>query len=158
MAQEWTHVDKTAWGDGPWQYEPDKIQWVDSGTDLDCIMVRNEHSGHWCGYVGVPPEHPLHGKDYEEPDVEVHGGLSFAAACEETAPEGHGICHIPEPGRPEDVWWFGFDCCHAGDLAPGIEARYKGVMDLSDRAAVYRDRVYVTGQCAMLAQQLKEIK
>jgi len=154
MARQWTHVDKKEWGPGPWQDEPDKIQWVDTATDLDCVMVRNEVMGNWCGYVGVPPGHPLHGKSYEGVDVEVHGGLTFADGCDETAEEGHGICHIPDPGRPDDVWWLGFDCAHAWDTMPGFNARYREAR-IADGHDTYRDQTYVTGQCAMLAQQLK---
>ena len=28
----WTNADKTSWGDGPWQDEPDKEQWQDAGN------------------------------------------------------------------------------------------------------------------------------
>ena len=28
----WATVDKSAWGDGPWQDEPDKEQWPDEAT------------------------------------------------------------------------------------------------------------------------------
>ena len=40
----------------------------------------------------------------------------------EDAPEKSGICHIPDQGEPDDVWWLGFDCLHGGDLAPGMMA------------------------------------
>jgi hypothetical protein len=35
------------------------------------------------------------------------------------------ICHVPEPGKPDDVWWFGFDCAHAFDRSPGMDAFLK---------------------------------
>jgi hypothetical protein len=155
--REWRHIDKTAWGPGPWVDEPDKIQWVDPVTDLDCLMVRHERYGHWCGYVGVPPGHPAHGKGYSSVEVEVHGGLTFADRCDETAPEGHGICHVPGPGRPADVWWLGFDCGHAWDHQPGLAARLRSI-DLPDAGlprGVYRDRAWVASECAHLAVQLR---
>jgi hypothetical protein len=150
---------------GPWQDEPDKVQWVDAATDLDALAVRN-HWGSWCGYVGVPPGHPLHGVSFHDLpyDLEVHGGLTFAGGCDEEAPEGTGICHIPEPGRPAEVWWLGFDCGHAWDLQPGMVQFEKetfghesGTMALFERIGrtqTYRDLDYVRREVAGLAAQL----
>jgi hypothetical protein len=75
-------------------------EWEHSG--LKCAVVQAREGQHRCGYVRVPPGHALHGKDYGTPDVDVHGGLTFAEA---------------EPCAHEDGvgWWFGFDCAHAGD-------------------------------------------
>lgn len=73
--------------------------------------------GHWCGYVGVPEGHPLFGQGDSDGLFAVHGGITFAGACQED--KEHGVCHAPLPGRPEKVWWLGFDCAHAGDLMPG---------------------------------------
>lgn len=163
--QEWTTVEKGAWGSGPWQDEPDKVQWVDEGTGLDCLIVRGP-SGALCGYVGVGPDHPWHGKGYSRclrdcgedwcshsPGtlVEVHGGLTFADACAESEDPSHGICHVPEPGRPEHVWWFGFDCAHSGDVTPASNARMSWRASYDEH---YRDLGYVERQVARLAQQI----
>lgn len=119
--QEWTFLDKTTWGEGPWQTEPDKIQWTDKETGFPCLIVRG-FSGGLCGYVGVPREHPWHGKDYNElHNVPVHGGLTFAGACQEHRRE-QGICHVPAPGESDDVWWLGFDCNHYDDFSPELQA------------------------------------
>lgn len=164
--QTWTHADKSTWGDGPWQDEPDKVQWIDEATGLDCLIVRNHH-GALCGYVGVPPGHPLHGKDTEEADrFEVHGGLTFAGGCDEDAPEGHGICHVPEPGRPDDVWWLGFDCGHAWDVIPGMEAHLRELgmppLRLPDfqrmPRTLYKTVPYVRAEVTSLAKQLVAVK
>ena len=160
IAREWTNVDKAAWGDGPWQEEPDKVQWVDPATDLDCLMVRAPMTGAWCGYVGVPPGHPAHGKDYQSVDVVAHGGLTYADTCQEDAVEGFGVCHIPLPGREPDVWWLGFDCAHAFDLAPAHRARMRErdlpahLLDSMAVTEVYRDRTYVAMVVETLAAQL----
>jgi len=131
--REYTFIDKSDWGDGPWQAEPDKQQWIDEATDLDCLLVRNPWSGHLCGYVGVPEGHPLFGlhytdaDDHAEPDEDgfrefkVHGGLTFAGLCQEGGEEA-GICHVPAPGRPDRIHWFGFDAMHAWDIGPATEA------------------------------------
>lgn len=130
---------------GPWHDEPDKAHWVDEATGLDCLIVRN-HLGALCGYVGVPPAHPWHGKDYDDVYVDVHGGLTYADRCQED--EEHGICHLPEPGRPDDVWWLGFDCAHSGDLVPGV-----GRVSPYE---TYRDLNYVRDEVAGLARQAAE--
>lgn len=161
--RQYKTIDKSEWGPGPWQDEPDKAQWIDLATGLDCLLVRNG-DGALCGYVGLPPEHPWHGKGYSEcltacgddycyehsPGAlaEVHGGLTFSAACASTEDESQHICHVPQPGRPHEVWWFGFDCAHHRDLSPAC-AKY-GSWD----RGTYRDVEYVIGECADLAWQL----
>lgn len=57
-------IDKSQWGDGPWQSEPDKIQWQDEATGLPCLIVRGP-VGALCGYVGVPKTHPAYGLHYD---------------------------------------------------------------------------------------------
>jgi hypothetical protein len=46
----------------PWLREPDRLHFERHG--LPCVINRVEHSGSLCGYVGVPAEHPWHGKGY----------------------------------------------------------------------------------------------
>lgn len=146
MTKEWKTVDKSAWGPGPWQDEPDKKQWTDQETGLPCLIKRNR-AGALCGYVGVPEGHPWHGQDYTEPEPypEVHGGLTYAAPCTEGGDEASTICHIPEPGEPDNVWWLGFDCAHSGDLCPSYERRW-----FQD---TYKAMAYVENECATLAEQ-----
>jgi hypothetical protein len=103
----WNFIDKTDWLPGEWQNEPDKVQWADPVTGMTCLVRRTPHHGALCGYVGVPKSHPLHGKDYDAPDVDVHGGLTYADACQAEDAE-QGICHIAEGGEHEALWWFGF--------------------------------------------------
>lgn len=113
-------IDKSTWGDGPWQTEPDRVEWEHAG--LPCLALRNHH-GNWCGYAAVPSGHPLHRKDFEDLDVDVHGGLSYANLCQDDRDDGvAGICHVPKPGEPADVWWFGFDCGHCFDFMPAMMA------------------------------------
>lgn len=60
-------IDRQAagWPSGPWDGEPDKVQWKDAATGMPCLAVRNWR-GNWCGYAGVAPSHPLYGKDYND--------------------------------------------------------------------------------------------
>lgn len=164
----WTFDEKRPKTSGPWDTEPDKAQWIDEATGLDCLIVRGP-VGALCGYVGVAPTHPWHGKDYGQHvgdtecdnefcyehtpggGVEVHGGLTFASSCQKGDEDGPGICHVPEPGRPANVWWFGFDCAHAFDLAPSM-LQYG-----AHEGDVYRDFDYVRSECASLAKQLADV-
>jgi hypothetical protein len=205
---EYRTVDKSEWAvRGPWDHEPDKLQWQDEETSLPCLIVRGP-AGALCGYVGVPKDHPLHGKDYD-PAYDalytgdqggVHGGLTFSGPCTDASranwekararlragttkeeikrfPIGDAarwvktwkpfeddyegwvqhvhataICHVPEGDEPDDIWWFGFDCAHAGDFCPEFESyREKGL----SRDEQYRDLNYVTKECQRLAQALK---
>jgi hypothetical protein len=151
---EYSTIDKSDWDDGPWQSEPDKRQWTDEKTGLPCLIVRGP-SGALCGYVGVDSAHPLYKVDYDDAyskaGIEAHGGLTFASGCQDSADPSQGICHIPEPGKPDDVWWFGFDCAHSGDLCPAF-SRDRGFGLFHDEQ--YRDIAYVEREVAALAQQL----
>jgi hypothetical protein len=172
-------IDKRTWGDGPWQNEPDHVQWQDPATDLVCLAVRVPWAGQWCGYVGVPEGHPAFGLNYEEVDklgprhkdaegyewggLRVHGGLTFADFCQE-GEEGTGICHVPQPGQPERVYWLGFDMAHAGDIMPGMDAQLRAIGHEPIRYAPiwgdddeYRTLEYVQAECAHLADQLAKV-
>lgn len=142
---EYANTDKSAWADGPWMREPDKRQWSDEATGLPCLIVRGP-SGALCGYVGVSKGHPAHGKGYDDVEADVHGGLTFADSCGHGDDPAQGICHIPGPGEPDDVWWLGFDCAHYGDLSPAY--------DRPGRGGEYRTLPYVASECASLASQL----
>jgi hypothetical protein len=87
--------------------------------------------------------------------LEVHGGITYADACAEDGP----ICHVPAPGEPDDVWWFGFDCGHAFDLAPGMVAHYRTLPGLAGSSPLfdgtYRDVAYVRAEVEGLAHQLR---
>lgn len=141
---KYRYIDKSNWPHGPWDDEPDKIQWPDPVTGLPCLAVRSS-MGNWCGYVGVPEGHPYFMKEYGDVDVACHGGLTFSGSCAEDGSD-HGICHVVEPGESDRVWWLGFDCGHAFDLMPGMRLM---------EGSVYRNLTYVQDQCFLIAAQLK---
>lgn len=163
-------IDKTRWGPGQWQDEPDKVQWIDEATDLDCLAVRARDHGAYCGYVGVPESHPWHGVHYSacprsdcnelycyhtpESILDVHGGVTYSDGCA-TGPEESSICHVPFDGRPDNIWWFGWDACHSSDLVPGWAASEWGV---AWQRGEYRDLHFVQSECARLAAQLARIE
>lgn len=93
-----------------------------------CEIKRHNSLGFLCGYVFVPEGHPDFGKHYDDVDVTVHGGLTYA----------NGGC-------------FGFDCGHAGDLTPAFENMLESSM-----GDVYRNMDYVRGQLRSLARQFKD--
>lgn len=154
---QWSFVDKSKWQRGPWDSEPDKLQWPDLETGLPCLIHRAGVTGALCGYVGVAPGHPWYGVKYEEiePAVDVHGGLTYSDFCfEVTEADGRGICHVPDEGDPEKVWWLGFDCAHCNDESPAINAQ---LHNLIDRAfETYRTLEYVQQQCRELAKQVMQ--
>jgi hypothetical protein len=152
-AIEYRTQDKSEWGPGPWQDEPDKAQWTDKATGLPCLIVRNS-LGALCGYVGVAEGHPLFGKSYEDAgDLDVHGGITFTNFCHEGVDEALSVCHRVEPGENDRVWWLGFDCSHLFDLYP-VSPLY---LRAGNDGTIYRDLAYVRSECASLARQLREM-
>ncbi|KVT60618.1 hypothetical protein BGV56_00830 [Burkholderia ubonensis] len=163
--KSWTFLDRSEWGSGEWDSEPDKVQWTDEATGYACLLHRGGF-GHWCGYVGVPPSHPMYAREYSDiyenvVVLDVHGGLTFSDHCDPLHDEetGRGICHVPEPGSPDDVWWLGFDCGHAFDYSPGAAARLKAFAPELPRLTheIYRNMAYVMQQTRELAAQLAEL-
>jgi hypothetical protein len=203
--KEWKREDTDTLAPSPWRDEPDKVQWIDEETDLDCLIVRNR-MGALCGYVGISEGHPFYGKDYsdctlqiakprgktegdssflgnprDESDrfvvrkrkqlicdgqgycnhtpesiLNVHGGITFSDFCHEVKNEdcANIICHIPAEGRPEKVWWFGFDCAHHDDCIPGyINHEYASILS----NGVYRTIAYVKDEIRELSKQLRAL-
>ena len=147
IAQD-TYVDKTAWGPGQWNDEPDKVHFVVKENGMDGLAVRGPHGG-WCGYIAIEPGHPDHGKDYDSVGVEVHGGLTYGSLCQEDGK----ICHVPREGRPHDVFWLGFDCAHYGDISPAYD--WQNRREIGGYGS-YKSLPYVLNQCVELSRQLKE--
>lgn len=149
IERAWTDVvDRAGWASGPWDAEPqDKVQWL---TEVGLAgLARRNPMGAWCGYVGLDESHPWHGKDCEEvPDVEVYGGLTYSAPCQED--HEAGICHIPEPSEPTELWWLGFDCAHGYDRIPAMVA-------LGPKWVTYKDLSYVRAETEALAAQLAAV-
>jgi hypothetical protein len=148
-----TFCDRADWGPGPWTEELDRYEWK-SETGFQCLMVRHNRAGHWCGYIGVEHGHPWHGIEGTEARgadgdyVDVHGGITYSAHC-------HGrVCHIPKPGETEHLYWLGFDCAHCDDLRPGDEAYWRRRGEsFYGSGALYRDADFVRHQTEKLARQ-----
>jgi len=151
--REYITKDKSDWPRGEWDNEPDKVQFQDEATGLPCLIVRGP-SGALCGYVGVSEGHRLFGIDYSDAAredgecLDVHWGLTFSDHCHPSADESKGICHLPDDGEPDHVWWFGFDCAHSGDFCPDRRFNWR------DSDETYRNRAYVENEIRGLAAQL----
>lgn len=158
----------------PWENEPDFLDGEHAGLKT---ALRRGPVGAWCGYVGVPKGHPLFEVGYssriKSPPKElierkididkigainllyamsmditkacpltllldVHGGLTYARN------------HFPKR-EPDGLWWFGFDCAHAGDLVPSEHC-------INHPSDVYRDIEYAKKECESLAEQLAKVE
>lgn len=148
-------LDKSAWGDGPWQDEPDELGWQDQETGLPCAIIRAPITGSLCGYVGVPPGHPLFGWRYDDPlpmALAVHGEITWSGAL----PNQRDTTHH----------YFGFDCAHCDDYMPAMVAKLRQLSLIDDRflplaattfssfGETYRTIDFVKAECARLAKQL----
>ena len=118
----------------PWESEPDEADWVDAQTKYKCRILRNEHTGTLCGYVGVPEGHRFYGVSYQEAERDdnnfhVHGGLTFS---------GH-------MGEGSVYHFFGFDTAHGGDFSPGLAvSMLKWTGEPDDVRGFYRGETYRT--------------
>lgn len=168
VISEWTTQDRRDWETGPWDQEPDKVQFVDEETGFDALAVRNYH-GAWCGYVGVPEGHSWYRRAYPNVPVKVHGDLTFAGFCDSIEDPSQGICHVPREGSTAKPWWLGFDCHHYMDQAPGLDALNRAMAAQHPKYAATLERLnliggsyktldYVRAEIASLAKQAAETK
>lgn len=93
-------------------------------------LLREQFGGYANGYVAIPTDHPCHGKDYDEIDVDVHGGLTFGERInilrEESWPQ-NDVEMLNADGYsdiPDDYYVVGFDTLHAGDNESNCDREY----------------------------------
>lgn len=132
-------------------------------SGLECMVVRTR-MGHYCGYVGVPPSHPWFGKGYNE-KVKVPPSVFSRETCADNvgvinllcasdvsqdamdivlAVDVHGGLTFSAKDKTREIWWFGFDCAHAGDgRSPSDDG--------------WKDADFVAENCRSLADQLADI-
>jgi len=90
--------------DGLKDVRPWKI--VESGVIDDYYYLILQFDAHPCAYVGIPEDHVLYNKDYEDlynedVDIDVHGGFTYS--------RDH-VCNITF-----NRWWLGWDYGHYDD-------------------------------------------
>lgn len=153
--------------------------WI-TQSGLRAVVIMSE-MGHRCGYVGVAQEHPLYGAHYgdshpaiaapeDDEPVGKRGIITLLCATPErmTSPElafdvhgsitysGNGDGKYP---TESDLWWFGYDCAHAGDgRSPEFleqqRERYPDSPIMWHDDGEFRSLEYCIGECERLAQQI----
>jgi hypothetical protein len=134
-------------------------EWTAFG--LHCAVTLTAPGCHRCGYVRVPPSHPLHGVEFGYDnavgELSAHGGVNFS----EIEP-----CTEHEDGQG---WWFGFDCSHCWDARfdpdfdPAKATAYsRGVWEIYKQSGLLTEGHYwteaeVAAECEGLAEQLAGI-
>lgn len=114
---------------------------------LRFIIMRGPY--HWCGYVGIPKEHPLAGMSYEDISfLRAHGGFTFAS-------EGK-----KEGSWPEGYYWYGWDYGHLGDYsyyADTLERKNNGDKDwiVGEVIEDSQDTIYDFKKLLKLAEKIK---
>lgn len=94
------------------EYQKDNIcKVLANGTYKGYEFVILNLGTHPTAYVKVPIAHQFHGKNYENVEIEVHGGLTYSDSTLRI--------------RNDDLkgWWFGWDYAHFGDYL-GYEEIY----------------------------------
>jgi len=108
--------DKALWGAGPWQDEPDRVEFRHAG--MPCVLQRSPFYGAWCGYVAVYPLHPWYGADRYEIDAgeDVPVSVSYAAHDDDL------VTCATLRGESSDRYWVGFGYFGANDYGPKFAA------------------------------------
>jgi hypothetical protein len=147
-AAEW----KYAVEDKPWTNEPRYLAWVHEW--LLCVLLRGVHNA-WCGYVGLPPWHPLHGAARVDIDADIYGGITWAAGYLRFGPTAEDTAL--------GIWWVGWDCAHAYDITPDTWelCRTQGPVPISDSPdgarLTYKTCAFAVGETERLAAQLSRM-
>jgi hypothetical protein len=118
--------------------------------------------GHRCGYVAIPESHPLHSfhkEDYNYPELEVHGGITFFDEPRfDEFTNGHKCTDK----------WLGFDAGHCYDLedmeraekyfgeTKWVKYRKENPMPRYDDDCEHRTYEYMESECKNLIDQLIE--
>jgi len=172
--QKLTREDKLKWwGEGEWLDEQDEVDFVYRGYDCKILRMKGydgkRHDGsihvwggYLCGYVKIPKDHPLYGKNIFEShyDFDVHGGATFS--------------QIP---TWDDNFWIGFDCAHSYDIVPSMEYLEKHepalikikkeneelfkLLNLERNSIfdkTYRNMNFAIEECKRLVDQISKIK
>jgi len=149
-----------------------------------CVVIFTD-MGHYCGYVAVEQKSPLYGIKYNEdlkkpellkelnqttigkrgvlpvfcwdgkettPEIlfNVHGGITFSRKNNDY------------PIKNNNLWWFGFDCAHAGDkkdltkLKKYFPKEHEKIINslYFFTSGKVRTKNYVEKECRNLAEQI----
>jgi len=77
------------------QMKPAKI--LDSGIYNNFEYKIVSYGTHPCCYISIPKNHKYYNKDYENIDIECHGGLTYSQK------------------QDDNKYWIGWDYAHCND-------------------------------------------
>jgi hypothetical protein len=145
----------------PWETEPNSLKFVDESTGYNCFIWRRPELKYLCGFVELPKEHKLYGKDFKTlyDDlyiiIDVHRGITYADSLDTR----QNKIQLEDVDCVAD-YVIGFDCGFVGDFVPGAYVDYPtNIKDIyRDTKEVYRNIEYVINECIKLAKQLKELE
>lgn len=80
----------------PEHLEEEQVHSRGEHLGIPWVVAKAPMFGALNGYVRLPEGHPWHGLDYEEIEVDVHGGVTYHSGG-----------------------WIGFDTLHFADIWPG---------------------------------------
>lgn len=150
------------WGYGEWVEESDEVDFDHEGIKCKVFRVvapdgpiredgtQHIFGGHLCGYISIPTDHPYFSKDYNDIEIDVHGGLTY----------GENI---------NDEYWIGFDCAHSFDFIPSLEKFkyshpfndiFPNPEEFKDYAIfipTYKNVNFCIEECKSMAEQLKNM-
>lgn len=143
--------DRSRWGRGAWDNEPDAARWLDEKSLFQCVISRC-HS-YWCGYVIIPSSHFLYNinlYDIDTTHFKVHGGVSYSGKGNFSTWKRF----LSEASRAPNDWVIGFDCGHCDDMTPEDGYSQWKIKNYEDY--LYRDIEYVKKEVTKLASYLND--
>lgn len=92
-----------------------KVEVLDTGFCFGLLYYILNLGTHPTAYIRIPKDHKFFGKEIEQIDINVHGGITYSE---------EGLCI--ENGKEAEGWFIGRDYGHYGDYL-GFEERYPRV-------------------------------
>lgn len=121
LVKEKSYFDRNDWSSGPWNAEPwDYIHWGIHSAPYEGLVIREDDTGSWLGFVAVPRQSVFSGVRRLELPPYIEDNLNLVHV-------GWGLPDIVEQCREEIAWWtFGF-------RVKGSTSRYVNVVEIQRR-------------------------
>ena len=113
------------------------VEILDRGTYKDYDYVILSLGTHPCGYVRVPEDHPYYEKNYDDCNIDCHGGLTYSESYLSVADD-----------KSLDGWWIGWDYAHCDD--------YRGYMTCD--CEVKHTTKEIQQECFSVIEQLIKVE
>lgn len=118
-----------------------KIELLDSGKCLDFNYYILSLGTHPTAYIKIPKNHKYYNKDYDEIDIDVHGGLTYSKHYLYTS-----------ENEKLDGWFIGWDYAHLGDYL-GYEEMYPSFLEMKEKKWTTKE---IQKEVYEFCKQLKE--